>query len=83
MAFAASALLGRDAGLVTQVGGDFDPASLRLLPIDTQGVAVTDAAHCRPVAWNAAEPAPEPGVADRREPVGRAGRADRNRTDAY
>jgi len=38
--FAASALLDRGVGLVTQVGGDFDLASLRLLPIDMQGVAV-------------------------------------------
>ena len=40
VAFAASALLDRGVGLVTQVGEDFDLASLRLLPIDMQGVAV-------------------------------------------
>ena len=39
-AFAASALLDRGVGLVTQVGDDFDLASLRLLSIDLQGVAV-------------------------------------------
>jgi sugar/nucleoside kinase (ribokinase family) len=39
-AFAASALLDRGVGLVTQVGDDFDLASLRLLSIDMQGVAV-------------------------------------------
>jgi sugar/nucleoside kinase (ribokinase family) len=39
-AFAASALLDRGVGLVTQVGEDFDLASLRRLPIDLQGVAV-------------------------------------------
>jgi sugar/nucleoside kinase (ribokinase family) len=39
-AFAASALLDRGVGLVTQAGEDFDLASLRLLPIDMQGVAV-------------------------------------------
>ena len=47
VAFAASALLGRGAGLVTQVGGDFDLASLWLLPIDTQGVAVRPGASAR------------------------------------
>lgn len=40
VAFAASALLDRGVGLVTQVGEDFDLANLRLLRIDTQGVAV-------------------------------------------
>ena len=40
VAFAASALLDRGVGLVTQVGEDFDLASLRLLPIDMQGVTV-------------------------------------------
>jgi sugar/nucleoside kinase (ribokinase family) len=40
VAFAASALLGRGVGLVTQVGEDFDLARLRLLPIDLQGVTV-------------------------------------------
>jgi sugar/nucleoside kinase (ribokinase family) len=39
-AFAASALLDRGVGLVTQVGDDFDLARLRLLPIDMQGVSV-------------------------------------------
>src|ERR1700751_507722 len=39
-AFSASALLDRGVGLVTQVGDDFDLASLRLLSIDMQGVAV-------------------------------------------
>ena len=40
VAFAASALLDRGVGLVTQIGEDLDLASLRLLPIDMQGVAV-------------------------------------------
>jgi sugar/nucleoside kinase (ribokinase family) len=40
VAFAASALLDRGVGLVTQVGKDFDLANLRLLRIDMQGVAV-------------------------------------------
>ena len=40
VAFAASALLARGVGLVAQVGQDFDLASLRLLAIDMQGVAV-------------------------------------------
>lgn len=44
VAFAASALLDRGVGLVTQVGEDFDLASLRLLPIDMQGVAVRSGA---------------------------------------
>jgi sugar/nucleoside kinase (ribokinase family) len=39
-AFAASALLDRGVGLVTQVGQDFDLIRLRLLSIDMQGVAV-------------------------------------------
>lgn len=39
-AFAAAALLGRGAGLVAQVGHDFDLAGLRLLSVDMQGVAV-------------------------------------------
>jgi sugar/nucleoside kinase (ribokinase family) len=40
VAFAASALLDRGVGLVTQIGEDLDLASLRLLAIDMQGVAV-------------------------------------------
>jgi len=40
VAFAASALLDCGVGLVTQVGEDFDLASLRRLPIDMQGVTV-------------------------------------------
>jgi sugar/nucleoside kinase (ribokinase family) len=40
VAFAASALLRREVGLVTQVGEDFDLAKLRLLPVNIQGVAV-------------------------------------------
>jgi sugar/nucleoside kinase (ribokinase family) len=47
VAFAASALLGRSVGLVARVGEDFDLASLRLLPIDTQGVAVRPGASAR------------------------------------
>jgi sugar/nucleoside kinase (ribokinase family) len=39
-AFAAATLLGHSVGLVAQVGQDFDLADLRLLPLDTQGVAV-------------------------------------------
>jgi len=46
-AFAASALLDRKVGLVTQVGEDFDLASLRLIPIDMQGVAVRPGASAR------------------------------------
>jgi sugar/nucleoside kinase (ribokinase family) len=40
VAFAASALLDRGVGLVTQVGQDFNLADLRHLPIDMQGVAI-------------------------------------------
>ena len=39
-AFAASTLLPGGAGLVTQVGEDFDLSSLRRLPLDPEGVAV-------------------------------------------
>jgi sugar/nucleoside kinase (ribokinase family) len=40
VAFAASALLDRGVGLVAQLGQDFDLASLRLLSVDMQGVAI-------------------------------------------
>jgi sugar/nucleoside kinase (ribokinase family) len=40
VAFAASALLDRGVGLVAQLGQDFDLASLQLLCVDMQGVAI-------------------------------------------
>jgi len=43
-AFAASALLDRGVGLVTQVGDDFDLGHLRRLPLDLEGVAVVPGA---------------------------------------